>query len=137
MLVERDCVIERVNTEAVLGKARNVGAEQAAPGGHHETVVGQSLSRALWSRDLHRSSIGVDRLGAALDVVDVDRLEDVKQRRGQGFRLRLIEPRANHQRRLRCDQCDFEIVRRNALNVAQPGGGKGGVHAGEAGAYDD
>ena len=121
----------------MLGKAGNVRTEQPAAGGHDQPIVGERLPRALGGRDLHRAGFGVDRFGAALHVDDVDGLEHIQQRRRQGLGLRFIEPRANHQRRLRCDQRDLEFFGRNALDVAQAGSGKGGVHAGEAGADDD
>ena len=72
-----------------------------------------------------------------MHVVNVDSPEHIQQRRRQRFGLRLIEPRADHQRRLRCDQRDLELFGRNAPDVAQAGSGKCSVHAGEAGAYDD
>jgi hypothetical protein len=137
MLVEGNRIIERVDTEAVLGEARNIRTEQPAAGGHDQTVVGERLSRTLGGRDLHHAGFGVDGLGAALHVDDIDGLEDIQQRCRQGFGLRFVEPRANHQRRLRRDHRDLELFRRNALDVAQAGSGKCGVHAGEAGAYDD
>ena len=92
---------------------------------------------ALAGRDLHRAGFGVDRLGAALHIDDVDGLEHIEKRRGERLGLRLIETRANHQRRLRCDQRDLEFVGRNALDLAQAGSGKGSIHAGEAGADDN
>jgi len=62
-----------------------------------------------------------------------DVLKGCRQRIGLGF----VEPRANDQRRFRCNQRDLERLRRNGLDVAQAGRGKCGVHAGEAGSYDD
>ena len=137
MLVEGNRIIERVDAEAVLGEAGNIRAEQPAAGGHDQAVVGESLSRALGGCDLHRAGLGVDRLGAALHVDDVDGLEHIQQRRRQGFGLRFVETWADHQRRLRGNQRDLELLGRNALDVAQAGRGKCGVHAGEAGADDD
>ena len=137
MLVEGNRIVERVDTKAVLGEAGNVRTEQPAAGGHDQAVVGQRLSRALGGRDLHHAGLGVDRLGAALHVVDVDGLEDIQQRRRQGFGLRLVKPRADHQRRLRRNQRDLELFWRNALDVTQARCGEGGVHAGEAGADDN
>ena len=137
MLVEGNRIVERVDTEAVLGKAGDIRTEQPAAGGDDQPVVGESLSRALGGGDLHHARLGIDRLGAALHIDDVDGLEDIQQRRCQGLGFRFIEPRANHQRRLRRDQRDLEFVGRHALDVAQTGCGKCGVHAGEAGAYDD
>ena len=137
VLVEGNRIVERVDAEAVLGETGNVRTEQPAAGGHDQSVVGERLPRALPGRDLHRAGFGVDRLGAALHIVDVDGLEHIEQRRGQRLGLRLIETRANHQRRFRCDQRDLEFVGRNALDIAQAGSRKGGIHAGEAGADDD
>ena len=77
MPVKSDRVVELVDTEAVLGKAGNVRTEQAAAGGHDQPVVGELLSRPLGGDDFHLSSLGVDRLGAALHVDDVDGLEDI------------------------------------------------------------
>ena len=137
MLVEGDRVVEIVDAEAVLGEAGNIRTEQPAAGGHDQPIVGEALLRALGGDDAHRAGFGVDGLGAALHVDNVDRLEDIQQRRRQGFGLRFVEPRANHQRRLWRNQRDLEFFGRNTLDVAQAGGGKGGVHAGEAGANDD
>ena len=137
MLVEGNRIVERVDAEAVLGKTGNVGTEQPAAGGHDQAIVGERLSRALGGGDLNRTGFGVDRFGAALHIDDVDGLEHIEQRRGEGLGLRLIETRANHQRRLRCDQRDLEFVGRNALDLAQAGSRKGSIHAGEAGADDD
>ena len=100
VLVEGNRIVERVDAEAVLGKAGNVRTEQPAAGGHDQPVVGERLPRAFPGRDLHRAGLGVDRLGAALHIDDVDGLEHIEQRRGEGLGLRLVEPRANHQRRL-------------------------------------
>jgi hypothetical protein len=86
---------------------------------------------------LHHAGFGVDGLGAALYVDDVDRLQDIQQGRCQGLGLRFIEPRANYQRGLGRNQRDLELLGRSALDVAQAGGGKCGIHAGEAGANDD
>ena len=121
----------------MLGKAGNVRTEQPAAGGDDQPVVGQRLPRALGGRDLHHAGLGVDRLGAALHVVDIDGLEDIQQRCRQGLGLLFIEPRPNHQRRLGSYQRDLEFLGRDALDVAQAGGRKCGVHAGEAGANDD
>jgi hypothetical protein len=100
-------------------------------------IVGEVLLCISGSDDFHRAGFGVDRLDAALHIDDVDGLEHLQQRCGEGFRIRFVEPRANHQRRLRPHQRDFEFFGRNALDIAQAGCGKCGVHAGEAGAYDD
>src|SRR5207237_2829492 len=89
------------------------------------------------SLDVYRAGLGVDRFGAALHVDNVDGLEDIQQWRRQGFGLGFVESRTNHERRRRGDQRDLELLGRNALDVAEAGGGKCGVHAGEAGAYDD
>jgi hypothetical protein len=72
-----------------------------------------------------------------LHIGDIDGVEHIEQRRRQSFGLRLVEPRADHERRLRRNQSDFEFVGRNALDIAQAGCGEGGVHAGKAGADDD
>ena len=136
MLVEGNRIIERVDTESMLGEARNIRTEQPAAGGHDQSIVGERLSRAFGRCDLHHARPCVDGLGAALHVFDIDGLEDIKERRRQRFRLRFIEPRADYQRRLRSDQRDLELFGRNALDVAQAGSGKCSVHAGEAGTYD-
>ncbi|MGY4476654.1 hypothetical protein ACVILL_004068 [Bradyrhizobium sp. USDA 3364] len=114
MPVERDRVLDIVDAEAMLGKAWHVRTEQPAAGRHHQPIVGQRLPRVPGGDDLHGAGVGVDRLGAALHIDDVDRVEDVEQRRGQRFRLRLVEPRADHERRLRRHQRDFEVLGRNA-----------------------
>ena len=118
MPVERDRVVELVDAETVLGKAGDVGAEQTAAGRHHQPVIGQSRLCAFGRDDVDHLGLGVDRLGAALKVIDVDCLEDVEQRRRQRLGLRLIEPRANHERRLGCDQHDRELLGRNTLEIA-------------------
>ena len=137
MPVEGDRVVELVDAKTVFGEAGNIRTEQPAAGGHDQPVVGERFSRTLGRRDLHHAGLGIDRLGAALHVDDVDGLEHIEQRRRQGFGLRFIEPRADHQRRLRCNQRDLEFFGRNALDVAQAGSRKCCVHAGEAGAYDN
>ena len=137
MLVERDRVVERVDAKSVLGEARNIRTEQPAAGGHDQPVVGERLSHTLGGSDLHHTGFGIDRLGAALHVDDVDGLQHIQQRRRQGFGLRFVESRANHECRLRRDERDLKLLGRNALDVAQARSGKCGVHAGEAGAYDD
>jgi hypothetical protein len=121
----------------VLGKTRNVRTEQPAAGGHDQPIVGEALLRTLGGDDAYRAGFGVDGFGTALHVVDIDRLEHFQQRRRQGFGLRFVKPWANHQRRLRGNQRDFELLGRNAPNVAQASSGKCSVHAGEAGANDD
>ncbi|MGY4496834.1 hypothetical protein ACVWYH_000761 [Bradyrhizobium sp. GM24.11] len=50
--IERDGVVELVDAEAVLGKAGNVRAEQAAASGDDQPVVGQLLPGALRGSDL-------------------------------------------------------------------------------------
>jgi hypothetical protein len=137
MLVERNRVVEPVDAEAMFGEARNIRPEQPAAGGHDQPVVGQRLSRALGGRDLHHAGFGVDRLGAALHVNDIDGVQHIQQGRRQGVGFRFVEPRANHQRRLRRDQRDLKFLGRSAPDVAQARCGKRGVHAGEAGANDD
>ena len=137
MPVERDRVVELVDAEAVLGETGNIRAEQPAAGGHDQPIVGERLSCALGRDDLHSAGLAVDRLGAALHVDDVDRVEDVEQRCGQRLRLCFVKPRADDQGRLGCNQRDLEVLGRDALDVAQAGCGKGGVHAGEAGTNDD
>ena len=137
MSVERDRIVEVVDAETMLGEARNVRTEQPAAGGHDQPVVGERLSLAFGGRRSPPCGTGVDRLGAASHVDDVDGLEDILQRRRQRLGLRLIEPRADHQCRLGCNQRDLEVLGRNALDVAQAGCGKCCIHAGEAGADDD
>jgi hypothetical protein len=137
VLVEGNCIVERVDAEAVLSETGNVGTEKPAAGGHDQSVVGERLPRAFPGRDLHCAGFGVDRLGAALHIVDIDGLQHIEQWRGERLGLWLIETRADHQRRFRCDQRDLEFVGRDALDIAQACSRKGGIHAGEAGSDDD
>ncbi len=123
--------------EHMLGNAGNVRAEQPAAGGEHQPVIGQRPALAATGDDPHRIRPGVDRLGGALHIADVDFLQHRQERRRQRLGLGLVEPRADHQRRLRRHQFDLEFLGRDALEIAQARGGKGGIHAGEAGADDD
>ena len=135
--VEGDCVVELVDAEAVLGKAGNIRTEQPAAGRHDQPIVGEALPPTFDACDFHRARLGVDRLCDALHVDNVDGLEDILQRCRQRLWLLFVEPWANHQRRLWCNQRDLEFFRRSALDVAQAGSRKCSVHAGEAGAYDN
>jgi hypothetical protein len=137
MLVEGNRIVERVDAEAVLGKTGNVRTEQPAAGGHDQAVVGEALLCTFGGDDAYRAGFGLDGFDAALHIDDVDRLEHIEKRRGERLGLRLIEPRANHQRRLEGDQRDLEFVGRDALDLAQAGSRKGSIHAGEAGADDN
>ena len=110
MLVERSRIIERVDAEAVLGEPRNVWTEQPAAGGHNETILRERLLRALGCGDLHHARLGINRFDAALHVGDVDNVEHIEQRRCQGLGLRLVEPRANYERRLGGNQRDLKLV---------------------------
>ncbi len=107
--VEGDRIVELVDGEAVFGKAGNIRTEQPAAGGHDQPIVGDALLRTFGSDDFHRAGLGVDRLGAALHVDDVDGFEDIRERRRQSFGLRFVEPRANHQRRLWRNQRDLDF----------------------------
>ena len=104
-------IVEIVDTEAMRGKARNIRAEQPAAGGHDQRVVGERFARPLFRDDFHRARLGVDRICTALHVDNVDCFKDIQQRRGEGFGFRFVEPRANHQRRLRSNQRDLEAPR--------------------------
>ena len=137
MLVKGNRIVKRVDAETMLRKTGNVRTEQPAARCHDQAIVGELLSFCPGGRNAHFARLGIDRLGAALHVEYVDRLEDIQQRRSQRLGLRLVEPWANHQRRLWCDQRDLELLGRSALDVAQAGGGQCGIHAGKAGANND
>jgi hypothetical protein len=62
-----------------------------------------------------------------LHIDNVDGLEDVLKGCCQRIGLGFVEPRANDQRRFRCNQRDLKRLRRNGLDVAQAGRGKCGV----------
>ncbi len=133
MSVEGDGIIEIVDAETVFREARNIRAEQPAAGGNHQAMIGEGLSFASGVMTPTERALGVDVLDAALYVDDIDRVEHLLQRRCQGLGLRLVKPRADHQRRLRRHQRDLEFFRRHAFDVAQAGGGKCGIHTGETG----
>ena len=135
MLVEGNGIVELVDAKTVLGKAGNIRTKQSAAGGHDQPIVGEALLRTLGSDDLHHARLGVDRLGAALHIDNIDRPKDVLQRCRYGLGLCFVEPRADYQRWLRCDQRYIEFFGRNTLDVAQAGSRKYSVHADEVDAY--
>src|ERR1700751_4190087 len=101
MPVEGDRVVELVDAEAMFSEPGDTGTEQPAASGNNQSVVSESLLRTLSRNDIYHLGLGIDRLGAAFHIGNVNGLQHIQERSCQSLRFRLIEPRPDHQRRLR------------------------------------
>jgi len=104
-------------------KARNIRTDSRLPW-PQPAIVESFFSLSPISR-FQLARLGIDRLGAALYVDDIDRLEDIQQRRPSASRASVRRAAANHQRRCGATSAS-RVLRATHLDIAQAGGGQCG-----------
>ncbi|MNV76729.1 hypothetical protein D3C71_1701010 [compost metagenome] len=134
MLFKAHGRLHLVDIEGVLGQARHGRTRYLAAGGEDQAVIADALRLAAGVGVADAAPVAVDRLGAAVDEVDANGVEQVAQRRFHAVHIGLVEARADAQLGLRCEHADADVF---ALSlVEQASGAQGAPHTGKAGTDD-